>query len=144
MATEHLVQLCVTLRPIGQPWVKVSANGMTETQQLIAVKDFVFEFTASDHSNLTVEHYNKDADDSVTAVEIVDVSFFGIKDPKFAWAGTYTPIYPEPWASEQLTLLPYTISPHTYLGWNGVWQLDFSVPVFTWIHQVQNLGWLYQ
>ena len=84
MATEHLVQLCVTLRPIGQPWVRVSANSMTRSQQLTGVKDFVFEFAASDHSNLIVEHYNKHADDSVTAVEIVNVSFFGIQDPKFA------------------------------------------------------------
>jgi hypothetical protein len=144
MATEYLVQMCVTLRPIGQPWVKISAAGVTETQQLTTAKDFVFEFTASNSSSLTVEHYNKDSADSVTAVEIMNVSFFGIQDPKFAWAGTYTPIYPEPWTSEQPASLPCTISPHTYLGWNGTWRLDFSVPVFTWIHQVQNLGWLYQ
>jgi hypothetical protein len=131
MATEHLVQMCVTLRPIGQPWVKISANGMTEAQQLTAVKDFVFEFAASDHSSLIIEHYNKDAADSITAVEIVNVSFFGIQDPKFAWAGTYTPIYPEPWASEQSTPLMATITSQTYLGWNGIWRLDFSVPVFT-------------
>ena len=144
MATEHLVQLCIRLRPIGQPWVKVSVNGITKTQKLTEVANFVFEFIASDNASLIVEHYNKDAADADTAVEIVSVSFFGIQDPKFAWAGIYTPVYPEPWASEQLTPPPSTITPQTYLGWNGTWKLDFSVPVFTWIHRVQNLGWLYQ
>lgn len=139
MAIEHLVQLCVTLRPIGQPWVKISANGITESQQLTAVKDFVFEFTASDNSSLVVEHHSKEVNDVDTAVEIVNVGFFGITDPKFVWAGTYYPDYPEHY--------PNKISPlpgHGYLGWNGVYCLEFSVPVFTWIHRVQNLGWLYQ
>jgi len=139
MATEHLVQLCVTLRPIGQPWVKVSANGTTKTQQLTNVKDFVFEFTASDNSSLTVEHYNKSVDDVDTAVEIVNVSFFGITDPKFVWAGVYYPDYPEHYP-DKTSPLPG----HGYLGWNGVYRLEFSVPVFTWIHCVQNLGWIYQ
>jgi hypothetical protein len=144
MTTEHLIKLCVTLRPVAQPWVKITVDGNTKTQQLIDITDFEFEFTANDSSSLVVEHYNKDPADSLTAVEIVNVSFFGIQDPRFAWAGSYIPNYPEPWASEQLTLLPTVITPQTYLGWNGVWRLDFSVPVFTWIHQVQNLGWLYQ
>ena len=65
-----------------------------------------------------------------------------IQDPKFAWAGIYRPEYPEPWASEQ-TNLATELSSHTYLGWNGTWRLTFGVPVFTWIHQVQNLGWIY-
>jgi len=139
MATEHLVKMCVTLRPIGQPWVKLNANGITQTQQLTAVKDFVFEFTASDNSSLTVEHYNKDSVDVDTAVEIVKVDFFGITDPRFVWAGVYYPDYPEHYP-DKTSPLPG----HGYLGWNGVYRLEFSVPVFTWIHQVQNLGWLYQ
>jgi len=139
MATEHQVQLCVTLRPIGQPWVKISANGSTESQQLTKIKDFVFEFTASGNASLAVEHYNKDAADSATAVEIVNVGFFGITDPRFVWAGVYYPDYPEHYL-DKTSPLPG----HGYLGWNGVYCLEFSVPVFTWIHQVQNLGWLYQ
>jgi len=139
MATEHLVQLSVTLRPIGQPWVKISANGITQTQQLTTIKDFVFEFTASNNSSLVVEHYDKDSADVDTAVEIVNVGFFGITDPRFVWAGVYYPYYPEHYPDKTSPLMG-----HGYLGWNGVYRLEFSVPVFTWIHQVQNLGWLYQ
>jgi hypothetical protein len=144
MDTDQLVRLCVILRPIGQPCVKVSSNGIVKTQQLVDTTNFEFEFTTNHDSSLLIEHYNKASFDAFTAVEIVSVSFFGITDPKFAWQGVYTPVYPEVWASEQLTPLPATITPQTYLGWNGTWRLDFSVPVFTWIHRVQNLGWLYQ
>jgi hypothetical protein len=29
------------------------------------------------------------------------------------------------------------------MGWNGRWELNFRVPIFTWIHQLENLGWIY-
>ena len=35
------------------------------------------------------------------------------------------------------------LQPHTYLGWNGRWVLEFETPVFTWIHRLEDLGWLY-
>jgi hypothetical protein len=80
------------------------------------------------------------------AVIIDSVSFFEISDPKFAWVGVYEPNYPEPWATEQRTqgvVLTQHLSPHTYLGFNGKWTLTFDIPVFTWIHKIQNLGWIY-
>lgn len=30
-----------------------------------------------------------------------------------------------------------------YLGWNGYWELEFTTPIFTWIHETQQLGWIY-
>lgn len=30
-----------------------------------------------------------------------------------------------------------------YLGWNGHWELEFTTPIFTWIHETQQLGWIY-
>jgi hypothetical protein len=85
-----------------------------------------------------VEFLNKLPNDTVPgsnldkAVVIESVSFFGITDPKFAWAGVYHPVDQDP------------LSAHTYLSWNGTWTLRFDVPVFTWMHQVQDLGWIYQ
>jgi hypothetical protein len=102
-----------------------------------------FEFESADSCELTVELVNKTAQE---AVVIESVNFFGIEDPKFAWAGVYAPIYPEPWATEQQNqgvVLKQHLGPHTYLGWPGKWTLTFDVPVFTWIHRVQNLGWIY-
>jgi hypothetical protein len=93
-----------------------------------------FEFDAVDTCCLTVELLDKQDQE---AVIVQDVSFFGILlIPKFAWAGVYTPNYPEPWATEQQNqgvVLKQQLCPHTYLGWPGKWTLTFDVPVFTWI-----------
>jgi hypothetical protein len=115
-------------------------------------RDFGFKFYSRTPCTLQVEFLNKLPNDTVPgsnldkAVVIESVSFFGITDPKFAWAGVYEPIYPEPWATEQQdqgVVLKQRLCPHTYLSWNGKWTLTFTVPVFTWIHRVQNLGWIY-
>jgi len=141
MATP--VKLSVTLTPVGEPWVRVTAPGFSRYTQLQKSTQIDIHFhTTNTLETLTIEHVNKATDDATTAVIIDSVSFFGIQDPKFVWAGVYRPNYPEPWASEQ-TNLASELSPHTYLGWNGCWSLTFGVPVFTWIHQTQNLGWIY-
>ena len=87
---------------------------------------------------------NKPELDHNMAVIVDSVEFFGITDPKFVWAGTYTPNYPEPWYSEQIEKPLAQLPQQNYMGWNGIWRLDFSVPVFTWMHQTMNLGWIYQ
>lgn len=97
----------------------------------------------------SVEFLNKHNNDTdITtgkdkSVIIDRVTFNNIDDPKFAWAGEYCPDYPEPWHSEQLIKPQTSLTSCTYLGWNGKWELTFSVPVFTWVHKVQDLGWAY-
>jgi hypothetical protein len=79
-------------------------------------------------------------------VRITSLAFNGIASAKFIWHGRYCPEYPEPWATEQQAqglVLESEISNTDYLGWNGEWSLDFTVPVFTWIHKTENLGWIY-
>ena len=80
------------------------------------------------------------------AVIIDSITLNDISSPKFVWEGVYCPVYPEPWASEQAaagnTLEPLLKS-HNYLGWNGKWTLTFTTPVFTWVHNLENLGWIY-
>jgi hypothetical protein len=143
MATEYPVKIKVRLRPIGEPWVKIGIDNHYQFKQLITLTDFDYEIDAVDSVTLTVEHFNKHEYDPTTAVEIVGISFFGIEDPKFAWAGVYQPNYPLTWLSEQEDIPPAEIAGQTYLGWNGVYSLKFDVPVFTWIHQIQNLGRIY-
>lgn len=143
MATN--VQLSVCLIPVGTPWVRVNAPGFDECSRLTKPTRFNIEFdTDSAQETLLIEHAYKAATDYSTAVIVDSISFFGITSPNFVWAGVYTPAYPEPWASEQSVNLPATRAGQNYLGWNGIYQLTFGVPVFTWIHQVQNLGWIYQ
>lgn len=151
----YLVKLAVTLQPIWHadpPRIRI---GIDDDLSEIVLKELTtinFEFTAVKDCQLIVELLNKtDADcipdqglDKVVVIESVD--FFGIADPRFAWAGIYEPEYPEPWAQEQYdqgVVLKRQLCPHTYLSWNGKWTLTFGVPVFTWVHKIQNLGWLY-
>ena len=139
-----LVQLELTLEPVCLPWVEVVLNGIKHHQQLTQATSFVFEFeTDAQQLQLTVAHTNKLVNDPSTAVIIKKLSFFGISDPKFIWQAQYRPVYPEPWVSQQIPPPPEIVTNTNYLGWNGVWSLDFGVPVFSWIHQIQNLGWIY-
>lgn len=80
------------------------------------------------------------------AVLIKQIEFFGIQSPRFVWAGVYEPQYPQSWVNhlqQQGKIAESHLRYHDYLGWNGIWYLDFSLPIFTWIHQIENLGWVY-
>ena len=76
------------------------------------------------------------------AVEILAVTLEGMSTDRFIWSGVYAPEYPQPWASQQNDL-PDEITNTTYLGFNGVWRLRFTVPIFIWIHKTEHLGWIY-
>lgn len=99
---------------------------------------------------LIVEFYNKQLLDSLKpidkAVIIQSLSVNNIVDNNFVYQGVYKPDYPEPWASEQrsnnIELKP-VLNNQTYLGWNGTWELDLEVPLFTWAHKAKGLGWIY-
>ena len=147
MNTLYPVKLSVTLSPVnhnaGLPLQIGVDNNLTEIcLSKTTTLNFDFE-TTNTICTLSVEFLDK-KDQEVVVVDQVD--FFGIQDPRFAWAGIYCPQYPEPWATEQrlqgISLKP-ELCPHTYLSWPGTWTLTFSVPVFTWIHQTQGLGWIY-
>ena len=101
---------------------------------------------------LTIEFTNKKNTDTdlVTGVDkavVIDrIVFNAIESPKFVWAGVYRPEYPESWAVEQRqkgVVLKQHLTDHNYLGWNGKWTLTFTAPVFTWIHNLEDLGWIY-
>jgi len=149
------VKMSVTLRPIwyqDPPRIRIGINNNLSEMELTELTTIDFDFVADQDCQLIVEFLNKTDQDCVPAqnldkaVVIESVDFFGITDPRFAWAGVYEPVYPEPWATEQHNqgvALKQHLCPHTYLSWNGKWTLTFSVPVFTWIHRLQNLGWIY-
>lgn len=141
-----ITKVSVTLTPKFQamvPEVCVSVPGQQRCVKLWHTQSMHFEFEST-QGWIEVAFHNKPADDAAMAVIVDSVSFFNITDPKFAWAGVYRPRYPEPWYSQQHNPPPSTLPQQTYMGWNGVWRLDFSVPVFTWMHQRLNLGWIYQ
>jgi hypothetical protein len=146
MTIQYPIKLSVVLDPIhhtGPIVVNVGINDNLTTINLQNKTTINFEFATPENCALTVELPTKQDQEAV----IIDrVSFFDIEDPKFAWAGIYKPKYPEPWAGQQRSqgvVLKPQLHAHTYLGWPGKWTLTFTVPVFTWIHQTQDLGWIY-
>ena len=141
-----LTKVAVTLTPKSSkiaPEVFVSVPGHVVHEILWDTKRIELEFDTP-VGWLEVVFMNKPELDQDMAVVIDQVEFFGIADSKFVWAGVYTPKYPEPWYRQQPVKPPAELSQQTYMGWNGRWRLDFTVPVFTWIHQTLNLGWTYQ
>lgn len=146
MATEYLVQMAVTLTPkIGTaaPEVQISVPGHCVTHVLHQTEKIHLEFAATS-GWLEIKFCNKPEIDHDMAIIVDRIEFFGISHPKFVWQGVYRPDYPEPWYSQQSSVPAPTLPACNYLGWNGRWRLDFDVPVFTWMHQVQDLGWIYQ
>lgn len=140
-----VTKLAVTLTPQpgnDMPEVFVSVPGQTIKKTLHSTKRIELEFDAP-VGWLEIVFMNKPDTDPDMAVIIDQIEFFGISDPKFVWAGTYTPKYPEPWYSQQTEKPPAQLPQQTYMGWNGTWRLDFTVPVFTWMHKTLNLGWIY-
>lgn len=139
MVTEHPVEMKLTLAPVQQPWVTVKVGDYSITQQLLTTTDFEFKFSATDQAILIVDHHDKSDQDPDTAVVVQHIEFYGISDPRFVWAGTYYPRYPAHCTDQKLSL-----PGQNYLGWNGRYVLTFQVPVFSWMHQIMALGWLYQ
>lgn len=155
MTTTYQVKLAVTLQPIWHnrpPQIKIGIDDILSDVNLTETTTFNFDVDAVEKCRLIIEFLNKTDQDTIpeqnldTSVIIKSIDFFGISDPKFVWAGIYQPEYPEPWATQQRDLgvvLPPQITNCDCLGWNGKWTLTFNVPVFTWIHNIQQLGWIY-
>ena len=139
----YLVKLAVTLQAVHNDRALSVQIGIDNNLTVIALVDSTtvnFEFDAMDTCCLTVELLDKQDQE---AVIVQDVSFFGLRDPKFAWAGVYTPNYPEPWATEQRTqgvVLKQHQHQHTYFGWPGKVDITFYVSVFTWLPRGQNIS----
>jgi hypothetical protein len=145
MATDYRVKLAVELTPVAgttSPELLISVPGHTIRTVLLCPERFELEYMGPD-GWIEIQMINKPSTDQHTAVVIDKIEFFGISDPKFVWLGTYTPDYPEPWYSQQHPVPPPTLTNVTYMGWNGTWRLNFDIPVFSWIHRVKDLGWIY-
>lgn len=139
MTTEYPVKMTVTLEPVQSPYVTITVDKIVYKQQLSTTTSFDFDFVAANQASLVLEHHSKSDQDPDTAVIIRRIEFYGISDPRFIWAGTYYPVYPSHYPDQKSSR-----PGQDYLGWNGTYVLEFRVPVFSWIHQIQDMGWLYQ
>lgn len=128
---QFSVRISVLLEPVGTPDVVVTCG--PECKELIITQPtwLQFDYTApAGPDKLTVEHRNRKSNDGVTSVIVSKVKFNFVNCDKATYHGMY---YPNGKESRRTT----------YVNWNGVWVLDFTVPVYTWVHQIQGLGWIY-
>lgn len=150
MVTQHNIKGSVIVEPVWYddviPLITIRLDDALlfhgAINRMMSV-DFDIRADAGQHE-LTVELHNKTDKDTIVetgqdkAVIVKEIELFGIKSPRFVWQGIYTPNYPEHMIDQ-----PKELKGQNYLGWNGIWRLEFSAPVFTWIHQIENLGWIY-
>ena len=130
------------------PEITIDWNGETLwTGKLFEEREFGFKVKGEVNAehNFGITLLNKEPDDTVInpetgdiehdkAVEIVDISVEGFNfdsiryqvrcdDPPEMVAG---PLY------------------GTYICWNKRWHLPITFPAFTWIHKLENLGWIHE
>jgi hypothetical protein len=148
---SYPVTVSVLLNPVWFDRKPTGRIGVDDVEDFILDQPTWFNFQLSGEEEitktLTIEHYGKTNQDTRidtnedTAIIVEEIKFNNIGSPKFAWAGVYQPNYPEHYRQGK-TLEP-TLSPYTYLGWNGVWTLEFTLPIYTWIHKIENFGWIH-
>jgi len=101
-----------------------------------------------DHGDhvLQIQYHNmfKASPDDGDKPVVIDRVFFQNIDHDFKIYSRYRPDYPDTWRTQQQNLnLPCADEIHSnYLGWNGIWSLEFQVPIYRWCHQKLGLGWL--
>lgn len=145
---KYNTEFSINLKPHGttSPQMRYGLNGNVASTGLEINVPMTLHFNLDFEQGpqvLTIEMYNKTNETPDTALEIESVTFEGMTVDRFKWSSRYYPTYPEPWASEQTAPLPEFHNGTTYLGWNGRWELHFDTPIFTWIHKLENLGWIY-
>lgn len=77
------------------------------------------------------------------AIVVERIALNGIESSRARWNAVYRPEYPEPWLSQQVEKPAEELKASCYLGWNGIWTLEFTAPVFTWLHNIEGLGDIY-
>lgn len=125
------VRLSILLEPVGSPDVVITCGGQKTEIILTTHRSFYYEYTKQEGPDtLTIEHRNRHPHDGVTAVIVKTISMNGITHMQNTYQGMYYPYEGEPRRTN-------------YIDFNGIWVLNFTVPVYTWMHKTQNLGWIY-
>jgi hypothetical protein len=145
--------ISISLRPYKLqrwPYIKIGVDNMIIFQGILtSLQEIHFndKLSPGEHA-LWLEYTGKtnaDVGQTEQAVEITGISMQGISTDRMIWAGVFEPVYPEPWYTQQIRSghqLPKSMTGLSYLGFNGVYTLTFTSPVFRWIHELENLGWI--
>jgi hypothetical protein len=140
---KYSTQFSIGIIPHGTPQINYGINEDTINSGLeLSVPmalNFNLDLEPQSHT-VFIDFDNKPDSDPDMAVEIEYVEFEGMRLDRFRWSSRYRPRYPGHWNTNAL---PEFYESSTYMGWNGRWELYFETPIFTWIHRLENLGWIY-
>lgn len=132
------------------PTGRIGINNQLKEIAITTPTWYTFEHTGSKSSTVTLqlEHYGKTVHDSYmqnnqdTALIIDTIKLNGISSRKFIQQAQYTPTYPDYYVAQNPGLAN-RLTGCSYLGWNGLWELQLNLPIYSWIHKVEELGWIY-
>jgi hypothetical protein len=144
MATN--LQCSITLAPIGynnrwpEFYLKIDEalqdQGVLQEQRTynfdVALEDGVHSINVGLLNKVdtdTIVINNKIVNDMALIVDSIVIEGYEFKD--FLYRAVYSPVGREQSCS-------------SYLSWNGEWKLEFTTPIFTWLHETQHLGWIYE
>lgn len=148
------INIGVSLRPIfweEYPEYKIEFNDVELVKGFLP-NSVTHEWClpAGNNNKLKIYFLNKKEDDTVAnkdkAIIIDKVSIEGFQFDSFLRAGRYTPTYTKGYLNyaQENNLPVHQVLQETDLRFNGFWELELTWPIFTWIHQTENLGWLYK
>jgi hypothetical protein len=140
------LQFAITLNPVGYDdrwpefYLKID-EALQDTGVLEKELTYNFDVELSDcpHSIIVGFTNKNDTDTQVIDDKIVNdkavivekIVIEGYEFDNFLYQGVYYP-------AGRLH------SNSNYLSWNGEWRLEFTTPIFTWLHKTQQLGWIYE
>lgn len=119
------------------------------TEKQPTVIEFEHELTEGEKYRLVIERSGKDTKQTVMdkgliikdqLLQIKSIEIDEIDIGALVYEGVYAPIYPEPWATQQLqagNALPESFKNVTTIGHNGRWVLSFESPFYMWL--LENL-----
>ncbi len=122
---------------------------ITGTEKEPTVIEFEHELTEGEKYRLIIEKSGKDKKQTVVEngeitkdqlLHIKSIEIDEIDIGALVYEGLYTPMYPEPWATQQRQAgkeLPESFKNVTIIGHNGRWVLSFESPFYMWL--LENL-----
>jgi hypothetical protein len=138
VTNSYPVEVGILLKPVGSPKCRISLQD--HLIELTVDHEQWISLSSQGHGtvDLSIEHYDKAELDPTTALIIDQIRFNEIISPKFVYQGVYYPAYPKHLINNEKV-----ISHQNYLSWNGTWRLEFTLPIYIWIHKTLDLGWIY-
>jgi len=131
------VEIDILLKSVGEPFCKITLGDQVVDVKVRQQERVKLITQGNGPIRLSIEHHSKLRADPSTALIVDEIKFDGLSNFKFVCEGVYRPIYPK--YIDGAAELPN----NNYLAWNGVWTLDFTLPIYTWIHNIDGLGWIY-